>query len=360
MQIPNFGISAQTKLQQAKILVVGAGALGTAILPVLAGAGIGKIGIIDADVVSISNLHRQLIYNESQAGESKAVLAKKYLKDLNSQIEIEAFPVMLVTENATSFFQSYDLIIDATDNLATKLLINDTCEALEKPWIYGAVSQLEGQWACFNLPSESKMRTANYRHLFPSIKATDTATNCNDYGVIGVLPAIIGHFMAAEAIKYCSGWLQALGNQLFVYRLAKHQIIGFQIERTETLMNKNGINQHSTNTNDVSENDLLYSDIDATTFLKLIEKDNCLIVDVRNLNELPRFNHPKCVSIPLANLPERLTDAANYTTIIAICSAGLRSETAAELFAEAYGTQKQIHNLKGGLFKWNESLKIYL
>ncbi|MFY7652287.1 MAG: ThiF family adenylyltransferase [Chitinophagaceae bacterium] len=354
LQLPNFGITTQTKLQEAKVLVVGAGALGAAILPVLAGAGIGNIGIIDADTVSVTNLHRQFIYTEKQAGESKAVLAKQFLEALNSQIQIAAYPVMLEAENAASFIQLYDLIIDATDNLATKLLINDTCETLHKPWIYGAVSQFEGQWAFFNLPTDNGDRTANYRHLFPSIKATDAATNCNDNGVIGVLPTIIGHFMAAEAIKFCSGWLQAVGNQLFVYRLSTHQINSFQIKRMETLMNENAINAA------VNENNLLYSDIDAATFLALIEKNDCLIVDVRNLHELPRFNHPNCVSIPMANLPEQLSVAANFTNIVAICSAGLRSETAAELLVEQFGTEKQIFNLKGGLYKWNESLKTYL
>lgn len=209
--VPEIGINGQLKLQEAKVLVIGAGGLGSPVLLYLAGAGIGTLGIADHDTVAIHNLHRQILHRESAVAASKAQSAREYLQQLNSTIQYNIHEEAISSGNATKIISDYDLIIDGSDNFATRYLVNDTCVALDKPLVYGSILGFDGQVAVFNHQGGKDLRT-----LFPEPPPPELVPNCGENGVMGTLPGIIGTMMVQEALKLLIG-LPVLHNQLLLY-----------------------------------------------------------------------------------------------------------------------------------------------
>lgn len=210
--LPEIGDSGQEKLKRAKVLVIGAGGLGCPILQYISTAGVGTIGIVDFDKIEIHNLHRQILYTEDQVGLSKALIAKEKLEALNPLIKVAAFEAKLTVENAVQIIQDFDVIVDGSDNFATRYLVNDTCVALGKPLVYGSILGFEGQLAVFN-HNGSK----NLRNLFPEPPNPKEVPNCSLNGVLGTLPAMIGTMMAHETLKLIIG-LPTLKNELVLYQ----------------------------------------------------------------------------------------------------------------------------------------------
>jgi adenylyltransferase/sulfurtransferase len=196
MMLPEIGDSGQEKLKKAAVLVVGAGGLGCPVLQYLATAGVGKIGIIDFDKIELHNLHRQILYTEKHVGQAKATTAKSVLEILNPLIQIQAFDEKLGLENASKIIQNFDIIVDGSDNFASRYLVNDTCVALGKSLLYGSILNFEGQMAVFNHKG-----TKNLRDLFPEPPNPKEVPNCNLNGVLGSLPGIMGTMMAHETLK---------------------------------------------------------------------------------------------------------------------------------------------------------------
>ena len=183
-------------LKNSKILVVGAGGLGSPVLAYLSAAGIGKIGVIDDDKVEESNLQRQILHNEKDIGRLKVDSVVEKIKSLNSNIDVVSYSERLDKENAIQIISNYDLIIDGTDNFPTRYLLNDACEILNKTWVFGSIHQFEGQVTTFN-----HQGGPNYRDLFPNPPPSNMVQNCEEGGVLGILPGIIGTLQATEAIK---------------------------------------------------------------------------------------------------------------------------------------------------------------
>jgi molybdopterin-synthase adenylyltransferase len=196
MMLPEIGDSGQEKLKKAAVLVVGAGGLGCPVLQYLATAGVGKIGIIDFDKIELHNLHRQILYTEKHVGQAKATTAKSVLEILNPLIQIQAFDEKLDLENASKIIRDFDIIVDGSDNFASRYLVNDTCVALGKSLLYGSILNFEGQMAVFNHKG-----TKNLRDLFPEPPNPKEVPNCNLNGVLGSLPGIMGTMMAHETLK---------------------------------------------------------------------------------------------------------------------------------------------------------------
>ncbi|MCB0643088.1 MAG: molybdopterin-synthase adenylyltransferase MoeB [Phaeodactylibacter sp.] len=217
LNLPGFGLEQQKQLKAGKVLVVGAGGLGCPILQYLAAAGVGRIGIIDHDVVDRSNLHRQILYTEADVGRPKAEVAAERVQALNPHTEVDCFTTGLSSGNALEIFANYDLIIDGTDNFPTRYLINDACLLSEKPLIHGAVSQFEGQVAVFNYLRSDGSRGPNYRDLFPTPPPPEAVPNCAEAGVLGVLPGIIGNLQAIEALKVLLRLGEPLDGQLLLF-----------------------------------------------------------------------------------------------------------------------------------------------
>ena len=200
LNLPEWRKQQQMRLKESKILVVGAGGLGCGALPFLAAAGVGTITILDADVIELSNLARQVLYKTADVGAPKAFKAAEALQALNPTITIQGIAEYLTAENARANIAQYDLIIDCTDNFQTRYLINDTCVALEKPFVYGAIHAWEGQFAVFHPAGPS------YRSLFPVEPSPQEIPACDEVGVLGVLPGMIGLLQAKEAIFYLAGF----------------------------------------------------------------------------------------------------------------------------------------------------------
>ncbi|WP_071146524.1 HesA/MoeB/ThiF family protein [Bacteroides ihuae] len=217
MMLLEIGEEGQAKLKAAKVLIVGVGGLGSPIALYLAGAGVGTIGLIDDDVVSISNLHRQILYSEAQTGELKALCASMRLKALNSDIRVNAYPKRLTEKNVRELISQYDIVVDGCDNFSTRYLINDVCVELGKPYVYGAICGFEGQVAVFNYRTNK-----NYRDLYPSEEEM-LSMPPPPKGVIGVTPAITGSIEATEVIKIINNYDTVLSGKLWTIDLRSLQ-----------------------------------------------------------------------------------------------------------------------------------------
>jgi adenylyltransferase/sulfurtransferase len=195
--LPGVGAEGQQKLLAAKVLVIGAGGLGSPILLYLVAAGIGTLGIVDFDTVNLSNLQRQILYTQGDIGQPKTLAAKDHLQSLNPEVDIKTYQEALNATNARGIIKDYDLVIDGSDNFPTRYLVNDACVLEKKPLLYGAISQFEGQLSLFNT-----FNAPCYRCLFPTPPKPGTIASCAEAGVFGVLPGVVGSLMAAEAIKH--------------------------------------------------------------------------------------------------------------------------------------------------------------
>jgi adenylyltransferase/sulfurtransferase len=215
MTLPGWSLEGQARLQQCSVLVVGAGGIGSGLLPYLAGAGIGRLGIVDADIVELTNLHRQVLYTSSDLGKSKAEVAAKRLRAANPHCRIEAFPVRLEAANAVELLRDFNLIADGSDNPETRYLLNDSCVELDKTLVWGAAAGFQGQVSVFNCPDATGRRGPNLRNLFPNPDAD--APDCVDAGVLGPLPGIVGAVMAAELLMLATGVGEPLVGQMLVF-----------------------------------------------------------------------------------------------------------------------------------------------
>lgn len=207
--LPEIGEEGQARLKQARVLIVGVGGLGSPIALYLTGAGVGNIGLVDDDVVSETNLQRQVIYREDEVGLSKALQAQKHLQALNSEVNIEAYPVRLTYENAESIIAQYDIVVDGCDNFATRYLINDTCVRLNKVYVYGAIRAFDGQVSVFNYRGGK-----TYRDLFPD-EAEMLSMPHPLKGVMGFTPGLIGSAEANEVVKIICGYGEVLSGKLW-------------------------------------------------------------------------------------------------------------------------------------------------
>jgi adenylyltransferase/sulfurtransferase len=214
--LPGVGAAGQQKLLDAKILVIGAGGLGSPILMYLAAAGVGTLGIVDFDEVDLSNLQRQILHTTSDVGMQKVLSSKEHLERLNSDVKVEIYQEKLDSSNARQLFRNYDLVIDGSDNFPTRYLVNDACVLENKPFVYGAISQFEGQVSLFNVLTE-KGKSPCYRCLFPTPPQPGTVLSCAEAGVFGVLPGVVGSLMATEAIKFILGLGETLAGTLLHY-----------------------------------------------------------------------------------------------------------------------------------------------
>lgn len=219
MLLPDIGNIGQEKIKSAKVLVIGAGGLGCPILQYLATSGVGTIGVVDFDYVELSNLHRQILYNENHIELPKATIASEVLKKLNPAINYISFEEKITTDNCERVISPFDIIVDGSDNFDTRYLVNDTCVKLGKPLVYGSILKFEGQIAVFNHNGNK-----NLRDLFPEPPSPEDVPNCSLNGVLGTLPGIIGTIMAHETLKIITH-LPCLTNELIVLNTMEWQFI---------------------------------------------------------------------------------------------------------------------------------------
>ena len=210
--LPGVGGAGQARLKRGAVLVVGAGGLGSPVLMYLAAAGVGRLGLVEMDRVDLSNLQRQVLFDTNSIGQPKAEVAKSRLENLNPHLRIEAYAQRITTANALELLEPYDLIIDCSDNFPTRYLLNDACVLLNKPLVYGAIHQFEGQLSVFHYRGGPC-----YRCLFPQPPRPGTVPSCAEAGVFGVLPGVIGSLMATEALKLLLDLGEVLSGRLLLY-----------------------------------------------------------------------------------------------------------------------------------------------
>ncbi|MFI5132568.1 MAG: molybdopterin-synthase adenylyltransferase MoeB [Chitinophagales bacterium] len=359
--LPGFGEEGQQKLLKAKILVIGAGGLGCPVLQYLAAAGVGTIGIVDDDVVTLNNLHRQVLYSVNDIGFSKTERATHSLRQLNPGIKIIPYNERLTVQNALILLDEFDIIIDGTDNFSTRYMINDACVLMNKPLVYGAISQFEGQVSVFNSRQNDNDETVNYRDLFPNPPKEDEVLNCADSGVLGVLPGIIGTMMANETIKLITGIGETLANRLLTYNALNNQVYKLALSaRTGTRLlipeNEAAFLQMDYEWLCSSERTApiaIGSEIDAGIFNDLIAKERVDVIDVREPGEMPVVNDFSNIKIPLAELSAN-TSLMKSDTIVAFCQSGKRSLQAVKILSGIFGGDKKIYSLRGGIIEWKK------
>lgn len=346
--LPDFGLEGQEKLKEARVLVIGAGGLGVPVLQYLTAAGIGRIGIIDEDMVDLSNLHRQVIYTEAEVGQSKAALAHKKMQELNSEIRIEASHTRLNAENAFDFIKQYDIVIDCTDNFPTRYLANDACYLIGKPLIYGAIYRWEGQVSVFN-----HQDSANYRDLFPTPPKPEEVPNCEEGGVIGVLPGIIGSMMANECIKMISGVGSVLSNKLLLYdaKSGESQIIKYKKRDDNPL---SGSHKTITELIDYEEfcglkSDLIKEEIIHSHTLKkwIEEKKDFQLIDVREKEEYAVQNIGG-INIPVSRIKTETHQIEDDVPVVLICQTGKRSMSVLQFLKKEHDFENLL-SLEGGI-----------
>ena len=356
LQLTGFGKEAQEKLSVAKILMIGAGGLGCPALQYLVGAGVGTLGIVDFDTVSITNLHRQTLYTTDDLGKFKVEVAAKKLNALNPEIKIVNYPTQLTNQNALDIFKDYDIIIDGTDNFSTRYLVNDACVLLDKPLIYGAVMRFEGQVGVFNL--ENKGIKTNYRDLFPTPPDAASAPSCNEVGVLGVLPGIIGTWQASEAIKIVAGIGSSLANKILTINLLHNTTYEFQLEKN--LKSDPEIPQNTTSFFNFNYqwfcNKNYQNTISVETFDQLRKSEKYSIIDVRESDELPKISEFEVLQMPISSFNERISNMTFSNTTILICQSGQRSLKALEFLKKQQPSLK-ILSLEGGVLNWKKQQK---
>lgn len=354
--LKEFGKEAQNKLFQSKILVVGAGGLGCPALQYLAAAGAGTIGIIDFDLIELSNLQRQTLYNLDDIGKSKSETAAQKLRLFNPDIQFSVFNLKLDSKNALEIIKDYDLVIDGSDNFATRYLVNDACVLLNKPLVYGAVLRFEGQVGVFNLTDKKTELTTNYRDLFPQPPLPSSVLSCNEAGVLGVLPGIIGTMQAAEAIKIITGIGKPLCNKMISYNLLNNFFYEFNIsplkaENTNFPKTKSeflnfdydwfcGIKQE-------------VPEISVDEFDALRSNEVLNIIDVREIDELPTVDEFLFTQIPLSQFEKQVSTISIKNKTIIFCLLGKRSQTAAKILTNSF-PDCCVFSLKGGIEAWKK------
>ncbi|MBV1924788.1 MAG: molybdopterin-synthase adenylyltransferase MoeB [Flavobacteriaceae bacterium] len=320
--LSEIGQEGQDKLNLAKVLVVGAGGLGCPVLQYLAGAGIGTIGIIDFDVVSKSNLQRQVLFGTSTLGENKAIAAKQRLEDLNDSIIINAYPEKLTHQNATSLFSEYDIIVDGTDNFETRYLINDASIITKKPLVFGGIYKFEGQISVFNYNNGP-----SYRCLFPNPPEAGSVPNCSEIGVLGVLPGIIGSMQANEVLKIILALGQNLSGKLLCYNALTLQSSIIKIKKSENEINKVLEKSETFQLQNQPINTCNPMSI-FVSIQDIFQEENIQFIDVRETHELPKVNELDITSIPLSELENQVSKLDSDKKKVLFCQAGIRSRSA--------------------------------
>jgi len=341
IQLKEFGINSQSKLSVSKVVVVGAGGLGVPILTYLNAMGIGTLGMIDHDVVGISNLHRQVSYDEADMGRSKITVLVKKLKAQNSETELIAYDAFLTKENALELLAGYDLIIDASDNFPTRYLVNDACVILGKPFIYGALHSFEGQVSVFNYKNGP-----TYRCLFPNMPKANEVPNCDENGVLGVLPGIIGNLQALEAVKVLTGVGEVLSGTLLLFDgLAQNfrKIKFKKVPENGTIHKLQESYAFACRQN---------ASINADEFQFLVPSKDLQLLDVRTRVEFDNFPLENALHIPINELEKRQNELDFEKPIYVICQSGVRSQKAIQLLLQQQPKATFI-NVSGGIDQMN-------
>jgi molybdopterin/thiamine biosynthesis adenylyltransferase/rhodanese-related sulfurtransferase len=353
LPLPGFGREGQSKLAAAKVMVVGAGGLGSPVIQYLAAAGIGTIAVADGDIVELSNLHRQLLFTTVDVGKKKAIVAVDRVAKINPEIICHSFDYALTNKNAFDLFKEYNIIVDCTDNFTARYLISDACRLLDKPLVFAAVFQYEGQVAVFNMQTGCT-RKIHYRDLFPEPPSPLSVPDCNVAGVLGVLPGLIGMMQATEVIKIITGIGEPLAGKLLNYDIRTHNSMIIELSESPLAEQLAPATREIYEAMDYawlcgSADEYAIGKMELDTMLT---NPATIVIDVRETGEMPEagFLHQK---IPLSTF-DVFPEMTPFKNIIVFCQSGTRSAKAVAILKQKYGSDKQVFHLAGGLTGYNK------
>ena len=357
--LPEIGEEGQKKLLQSKVLLIGAGGLGSPLGLYLSAAGVGTLGIVDFDLVDLSNLQRQILHTNDEIGKMKLDSAERRIKSMNPDTKVVKYPIRLTKDNALDILKDYDVVIDGTDNFPTRYLTNDACVFLGKPNIYGSIFRFDGLTTVFN-PKEGPC----YRCLYPEPPPPGMVPSCAEGGVLGVLPGVIGTIQATEAVKIITGIGKPLVGRLMVYDALQMTFRELKVRKdpncpvcsenpsiTELVdyeqfcgLNRGQASQAQSSIDEISVEDLKS---------KLGQEKDFILIDVREPFEHQIAHIPDAKLIPLGKIESQIKDLESYKekVIVAHCHHGGRSRKALEILASK-GFKKLV-NVAGGIDEWS-------
>jgi sulfur-carrier protein adenylyltransferase/sulfurtransferase len=359
--LPEVGVEGQKRLKTASVLCIGTGGLGSPLLLYLAAAGIGRIGIVDFDVVDTSNLQRQVIHSTSWIGKPKIESAKNRILEINPYCQVDLYETRLSSENALDIIEPYDVVVDGTDNFPTRYLVNDACVLLGKPNVYGSIFRFEGQATVFNYEGGP-----NYRDLYPEPPPPGMVPSCAEGGVLGILPGIIGVIQATETVKIVLGKGTTLNGRLMLYDALNMKFRELKLRPNpvrpviEKLIDYEqfcGIPQAQ---EEESKKQMAISEMTVQELKQLLDsgKSDFLLLDVRNPHEYEIAQIPGSVLVPLPDIENgdgvaKVKEMLNGHRLIAHCKSGMRSAKALGILKDAgiEGT-----NLTGGILAWSKEI----
>ncbi len=357
--LPEIGREGQEKLKSASVLCVGSGGLGSPLLLYLSAAGVGKIGIVDFDLVDESNLHRQVIHSMNWLAKPKIESARSRITELNPNCIVETYKIALTSDNALDIINDYDIVCDGTDNFPTRYLVNDACVILEKPNVYGSVLRFEGQASVFNLEKGSP----NYRDLLPEPPPPGLVPSCAEGGVLGVIPGIIGLIQATEVIKIITKIGTTLSGRLLVFDALDMSFRELNIKVSKDSPSITKLIEYKEFCGYIKEEELDKDQNQIITPKELnvimsTNQNEIVIIDVRSLNERDFGYLDGSISIPLDTIedPEnidKLERISKDKSLIIYCKSGKRSMNALKILKENNISCK---HLEGGLLSWREQI----
>ncbi len=359
--MPEVGVEGQKRLKAARVLLIGAGGLGSPLGLYLAAAGVGRLGLVDFDTVDFSNLHRQVLHFTADVGRPKLQSAQEKLQAINPEVQVDLYETRLTSANALSLFEPYDLVIDGTDNFPTRYLVNDACVLLGKPNVYGSIFRFDGQASVFHPP-----HGPCYRCLYPEPPPPGEVPSCAEGGVLGILPGLVGCIQATEAVKLILGQGEPLIGRLLLYDALRMRFQEFKIRRNpkcplcgdqptitklidyEQFCGVRGQEAPAPAAADATETTV--EELKA----RLDRGDKVFILDVRNPEEYAICQIPGSVLLPLPQLGQRFGELDKNREMVVHCKSGMRSARAIA-FLRQQGFTK-LKNLKGGILAWADKI----
>ncbi|HWT02229.1 MAG TPA: molybdopterin-synthase adenylyltransferase MoeB [Pyrinomonadaceae bacterium] len=360
--MPEVGMEGQRRLKAASVLMIGTGGLGAPTGMYLAAAGVGRLGILDFDVVDESNLQRQIIHGTKDVGRPKIESARDRLRDINPHVQLDTYEERLTSENALRLFKEYDIVVDGTDNFPTRYLVNDACVLTGKPNVYGSIFRFEGQASIFWAE-----RGACYRCLYPEPPPPGLVPSCAEGGVLGVLPGIVGAIQANETIKLILGSEGTLINRLLLFDAWRMRFRELKLRKDPAcpVCGENATIRELIDyeefcglrppAQEVKEERKLEEITAAELKARLDRGDDLQVIDVREQNEYEIARLPGTKLIPLGQVTSRMSEIDPARETIVHCKGGVRSAKAIEALTEA-GFKGKLVNLKGGIAAWSDEV----
>jgi len=360
--MPEVALEGQKRLKAAHVLLIGAGGLGSPLALYLAAAGVGRIGIVDFDVVDFSNLQRQVLHGTSDVGRPKLQSAREKLQAINPEVVLDLYETRLSSANALSILEPYDIVIDGTDNFPTRYLVNDACVLLKKPNVYGSIFRFDGQASVFYPPAGPC-----YRCLYPEPPPPGEVPSCAEGGVLGILPGLIGCIQATEAVKLILGKGRTLVGRLLLYDALQMSFQEFRVRRNpkcplcgdkpsiSKLLDYEEFCGMRGEQAPALQDHLLQTETTVEELKNRLDKqEKVFILDVRNPEEYQICRIPGSTLIPLPQLQQRLEELDREREIVIHCKSGMRSLKAQQLLREKGFVKTK--NLKGGILAWAERI----